>query len=368
MGMQQYDVASCGGGLLHTMDIKTYKEAVGAYYLSGECVAEFEAYTRANAANLKNVIGPLLVNAFNTKPASPPALLANVKAHLYSQADTIFTQSVKTGGDAKLTTEQSARNTYWTTGLGKGEFPDLFTYVSHGLAATYAKHKTTPRQAAGYAALLGAIVQPFQAKTAHNAYNQTYIQATKAVGAIAALSNLASIRAADGSLNEDALQWKKIEECVNYWSREMSRQEARRTHVEALADLVPNATEAKLLRLISGGEKDFIADNGKVAQGPGSYERHKWFFYGDGAPGVGHEWRVEVKLSKNILDYMLEAAIECGDEKADSTQAFIKKSNEHNCIGIHEDVLRPLHAKFTKFILTSDKTKSIAAKTVAVKA
>ena len=69
----------------------------------------------------------------------------------------------------------------------------------------------------------------------------------------------------------------------------------------------------------------------------------------NGAPGVGHPWLVEIELKGNHWNALIDLAVEVGEQQADSRQAFIRKANEADCIGIHEDVLVPFHPLIKEF-------------------
>ena len=305
--------------------------AVGIFFKRDEYVAHFQAYVRRYPA---------------PAPQSMPSQLnriwdADVLAHgaptalnMSPEIDALWRNSIRPDGEFRLQTERTHRNTYYTTGAGAGEYPDLDEYAKEGIDDRYLdRFVIAKRHLADYASLLTLWAAPYLEENKTNKYNATHKQAIKLAAASASVNG-------GGDVNSKSPRWTEVIACANFWIKEMPLINARSVHLTTLQTWAGGATVEKFFRLVAVGEKDFVVDKKVISQGPSSFERHKWFFFAGGAPGVDHKWKLTINVKGPAIAPLIALAEEVSDEsKSTAAYAFLKKSNEPNCIGIHEDLL-----------------------------
>ncbi len=332
-----------------------FLQGVAAYYKSKPNVAIFQACQRAMG-------GPTIQQGITTIYATIPANLVGQPKlnHVYQAVDNHWTNTMAVRGQQQLTNEQATRQAYWTTGQGANTVPTLDQYAKHGVGQTHlASLLITPTQVSGYVALLTAVIGPYLAETPFCQFNQNHKHAVDTKNANAALANqiaLGNLTDDDGSYKANDSKWTTLEGLANYWIKEIPNVAGRLADYNAINTYGGGSGAVSLFRLVSEGEKDFVtkkhAGTPTIAQGPSSYERHKWFFGSTGAPGVGHAHKLEIKLKgTNAYTFLKSLAQEVNDEsKSTSPLAVIKKSNETDCIGIHEELLAVFCSKMVSQI------------------
>lgn len=336
-----------------TLTKKNFLEAAAAFLKCKEHLGAYQAYARQ--------YGPATVQTqvlalWNGRVGLAGAPLL---AGLTTDIDNYWKNTVKVQGLQRLTLETNTRSDYWTTGDGLGECPTLETYSKHMVPNDLlAGLKITPQQVKGYASLLQDLAQPYLTKTIFNEFNQNHKQAVKLQDSMPAFLNAfqtGELTKSDGTYDPVNPKWVAIEACANFWIKEIQNIASRSATLQAVSTYAPSGTPETMKRIVSGGEKAFVEANGKVvAQGPTSFERHKWFYFRTGLPGVKNACELEVKLKGAAIDFLLGMAQEVSDtSKATSPFALVKKQNEQNCIGIHEELL----SAFCGSIVESIKAK-----------
>jgi hypothetical protein len=338
------------------IDVKNIKQidflkGVAAYFKSAPNNAVNQAYVRS-------VGGQAIQNAVTQLWTNTPANLAGMAKlnHLYGVVDNYWNNTATPRGNQKLIEEQNARQTHWTIGLGANTVPPLDEYAKHGLGPSHlATLVITPRQVSGYMALLTAIIAPFVVETDFCKHNQNHKHAKQTRDAIAALNThiaLGNLTGDQGGYKSTDPKWTSVEEMANYWIKEIPNVTARRPTHDAIDTYAGAGKSVSLFRLVSAGEREFVTSKAQptIAQGPASYERHKWFFAKGGDPGVGHSFKLELKLKGDGYSFLMDRAQEVNDgSKSTSPFALVKKANERECIGIHEELL----AVFCQKMVTS---------------
>ena len=289
------------------------------------------------------------------------------RTYLIQQADAFIRNTIRPAGIRRLEQEARTRTQNYTRGIGVTQFPDLDNFFRQAVDPQWQyAHGPRARQAAEYLLLLETVYSPHYTEDQNLkpliAGNENFRQAKKARDAKQAISSFIgtdSFTNDDGSVKTTDPRWQTIEECANYWNTERAAAALRVPHVQALTGMGDGANPTILKRLVSLGEKNSIVNLRHLNQGVNghgnriSYERHKWFYCDQGnrggAPGVGHPWLVEIELKGNHWNALINLAVEVGEQQADSRQAFIRKANEADCIGIHEDVLVPFHPLIKEF-------------------
>ena len=206
-------------------------------------------------------------------------------------------------------------------------------------------------------ALLTAVIAPYITETPFCKFNQNHKHAVDTRNANAALANqitLGNLTDADGSYKSGDSKWTILEGLANYWIKEVPNVAGRLATYNAINTYGGGSGEVSLYRLVSEGEKTFVTGQPTptIAQGPSSYERHKWFFATGGAPGVGHAFKLEIKLKGSGAYTLLKSLAQEVNDQSKSTSPFalVKKSNEHECIGIHEELLAVFCSKMVSQI------------------
>ena len=305
-------------------------------------VGTYQAYQRATPG-AGNAVQAAITQMWQNTAGQPPAARL---AALGPAVDVYWTNTIAATGGIRLTQERTTRAQNWGVGGAEAdEFPDLSDYSRHGWPAEVQyTHLITVEQARGYLTLLETVITPYLAETKYNKYNQTHKQACDAQGNIAAmrmaLQTDASVCNNDGSFNTSHNHWQRIVANANFWTQERPRIAARAADVTALSTFTGPGSE-QMFRLVTEGERNFVQQNPKtLAQGPSSYERHKWFFFRTGGPSVGHGYKFTINVKKGSIDMMLgRATLVSEDAQKTSPHAFLRKDNEPNCIGIHEELL-----------------------------
>jgi hypothetical protein len=66
---------------------------------------------------------------------------------------------------------------------------------------------------------------------------------------------------------------------------------------------------------------------------------------------VAHAWTLTLNLKGAAIDFLLTRAIEVSDEsRRTSPHALLRKANEPNCIGIHEELLQTFYTSMVNNI------------------
>ena len=327
---------------------KTFGEATAAFLKAGDHIGHYQAYSRAHPNTLPGLATAIWVN----RPVGLAG--AALLAHLTGQIDNLWRNTVKSQGQIQRLQEKTLRQAYWQTGGGVDTCPELQEYAKHGLQQNVlAGLKISKIHLLDYASLLEALAQPYYAETPVNKYNQSHKQAVKLHDEAAGLAGAtdSEILNYDGSYKKDAPKWEAVEACANYWIQELPAVAARRQIKDAIHNWGAGGTAEKLLRRVSAGEKDYSTTSHVVSQGPQSFERHKWFYFRTGAPSVGHAWILTLNLRGAGIDFLMNQATEVNDEsQRTSPHALLRKTNEPNCIGIHEDLLETFCASMLQNI------------------
>ena len=142
-----------------------------------------------------------------------------------------------------------------------------------------------------------------------------------------------------GIVDSKSQRRKEIIACANFWIKEMPLINARAAQLAVLTNWAGGASVEKFFRLVSVGEKDFVLENKVISQGPTSFERHKWFYFLGGAPGVDHKWKLTINIKGPAIIQLMALAEEVSNESKNCQLWVLEKANEPNCIGIHEDFL-----------------------------
>jgi hypothetical protein len=313
--------------------------AAAAYCNAAENLGLYQAYTRAHPDTLLGLVTAIWNGC--TPPAMPPPNFLN---HLAGQVDLLLNNTVRPQGELQRQNERTQRLAHWTgVGAGAGTCPTLEEYAKQGVNAKgLEKLKITRLQMMDYLSLLRALAQPYLEETAINKFNQSHKQAVKLSEDAPGIESAsdAELLEADGALKKTSEKWARATACANYWIQELPAV-AGRSHVRHQMETWGGAGTADIIkRLVSEGEKDHVLTNQVISQGPGSYERHKWFYFRTGAPGVGHGWVLTINLRGAAIDFLMGMAQEVGNEgQKTSPHALLRKAHEHDCIGIHEDLL-----------------------------
>lgn len=270
---------------------------------------------------------------------------------LEPQIDALWTNSIHPDGDFQLQLERTQRNLHYTNGAGADEYPCLEEYAKQGLSdKSLDTFKIVKSHVADYASLLTLWTAPYLTETIINKYNTSHKQAKKLAAATASING-------GGEVNNKHARWLEVIACGNYWIKEMPLINNRRAQLDVLESWGGGLVTEKFFRMVSTGEKDFVTDKKVISQGPTSFERHKWFYFKTGSPGVDHEWVLTINLKGPTITRLLAMAEEVSDEtKKTANYAFLKKANEPNCIGIHEEFLEAFCAKVVHSITAAKNT------------
>jgi hypothetical protein len=326
-------------------------DAMKAFLSTPKHIGYYQAYIRAHTGAAIQAVHTNLVNQTHANLANETDVQRRTR--IYADVENLWTNTVKNQAIPALANEALIRMAYYTTGLGVGTFPTLDDFFHRAFTPNHPTHKCTPRICTEYMQLLTATIAPFRVETPLNKYNQTHKQAVKAIDpldALAQVQNFDELKAPDGGVNEAQKHWKTLLECTNFWETELPRLQARNAIRLQMANAVAPGNKLILYRLVSSGEKDFVLPRKAFAQGPTSFERHKWFFGSGGAPGVGHAVKLKITMARGTWALFHDTlAVEVNDEsKSTSGFGVIKKQNEHICIGIHEELLDAFSAMVEK--------------------
>jgi hypothetical protein len=315
-----------------------YRIAAAAYLKAGDHIGHYQAYTRAHANTLSGLVDAI----WNGSAHLAGALKLN---HLSNQTDLLWRGTVKAQGEVRRVAERGVRSAYWVGvgGAGAGTCPSLDEYVmQHPPNGQNDVVTISKIHLKDYVTLLQALAAPHLQETVINRYNQSHKQAEKLRNEANMLDGAldAEILNHDGSYNGASAKWQRVEACANYWIQEIPAAAARVAARNAVEGWVAAGAREPIYRRVTAGEKDHVLANHVISQGEKSYERHKWFFFRDGDPGVDHPWELTINLRGQGIDFLLGHAIEVGDDaQKTSPHAFLTKGNEHDCIGIHEELL-----------------------------
>ncbi|WP_454562727.1 hypothetical protein [Pseudomonas sp. AIG] len=316
------------------------EDAIVAFFTHGKHVAYFQAYERAHPQQLANSINTLWTGR-------PPAIGGQpLITALATSIDTLWTGTIKPQGLLKLQSEHTATNAYFN---GLGQCPALDEYAKHGVAqASLHDFKITRVHLQLYAGFLGTLAATHLVETPANKYNRSHLQALKLEEARSALN-------AGDAVTPDSTYWKKINECADFWIKEVPATRARQAHMDRILAWPKGTTKEVLKRNVSDKEQAYAMETQVVSQGKDSFERHKWFYFKKGSPGVIHGWVLTIELQGKAIEELMGLAVEVsGEHQSTSSHAFIKKQNESDCIGIHEDFLAAFSEHLIKQI-TSKK-------------
>jgi hypothetical protein len=253
-----------------------FLEAALAFLKAGDHIGHYQAYARAHPNTSGGLVNAIWVN----KPS--PLAGAPLLAHLSTQLDNLWKNTIKSQGQIQRLQEKTLRQAYWQTGAGVDTCPAIEEYAKHGLnPSVLDAFKISKIHLLDYVSLLELLAQPFHDETPVNKYNQSHKQAVKLDDPAAKLraAGDAEILNLDGTYQKNAPKWEAVEACANYWIQELPEIANRRPIQTAIAQSSANGTAEKLLRRVSVGEKDYSVAKQVVSQGPASYERHKWFYF-----------------------------------------------------------------------------------------
>jgi hypothetical protein len=104
-----------------------------------------------------------------------------------------------------------------------------------------------------------------------------------------------------------------------------------------------------LKRYISEGEFESLKTFRAFTQDArySTSENAKWFFYGNGNPGVTNEYLCEAFCSPEALALIRDHQ---------HSRVFLIKENEPDCVGIHEEVLAHFNMLFVSIKVTKIQT------------
>lgn len=312
-----------------------------AYMLQPVNLAAFRAYQRTIAFV---AAGPtaLVNNSWATSLhwAQPvPTKITN----LCLLIDTYWQNTVLANGNNQLTTEGLARLAYFTSGAGADTCPSLDEFAKQSIPNRHLDHFSTAKvHMQEYARFL-------QQKFAHFAppntlkYHKTYLQAVKLIAVAGPLNGA-------GDIPLGSAKHTDLVACGSFWQKEFAAIEDRTAVADWMGSWVGTPVLPNVLkRLVSDGERTDIDNNRRLAQGPTSFERHKWFYFGIGAPGVGHARELHLTLHGTPVAEMIAKAQNVSDvSQKTSAHGLLKKVNEQDCIGIHEDLLAVFFQKMVK--------------------
>lgn len=317
---------------------KDFKDGVIAYLSQPQKAAIYYAYKRAFP-------GQFAIHMNNLFATKPPGTAINVVQHLEQGVTLFWTATIKPQGLIRLATEATLRLNYYTVGAGAGTCPTFEDYVKQPISPTDRQDlpiiKSYMQDYAGFLVQLTAsFAPPLNDLTYHSTHKQ----------AVTVRDVAASLNGAD-DVTEGSDKYNKLIACSNFWQKETLAIAQRANVATWLSTWGGAGASDKLLRMMSDGERVDVLDNHRLAQGPGSYERHKWFYFGDGAPGVGHARVVEFELNGKPIEQLMTMAENVSDSsQKTSAHALLKKVNEKNCIGIHEDLLALFYQHLVKAV------------------
>ncbi len=332
--------------------VTSLKSAVPAFFSTAKHIGYYQAYVRAHQKAAINAALTILVNAVHANRALETD--AQRRNRIYTAIDQLWTNTVKNQAIPALTNEALLRMNYYRIGGGVGEFPSLVEFFRQPLDPAHQfADMCTPLICTEYMQLLTHTIQPFRNETPLNKYNQTHKQALKAIDPLDALAqaqNFAELRADDGSVDETQKHWVTLLECANFWALELPRLQVRNGIRVQMTNALAPGQKLILYRQISAGERDFVLPRRAFAQGPTSFERHKWFFGSGGAPGVGHAVKIKITMARGTWALFHDVLAQEVNDESKSTSGFgvVKKQNEHVCVGIHEELLDAFSAMVEK--------------------
>ena len=106
-----------------------------------------------------------------------------------------------------------------------------------------------------------------------------------------------------------------------------------------------------LSRVVSEGEFNAIVANRCFAQNKArsTSENAKWFFYGNGNPGVDHQYACKIVCLPGTAKLIEKLKI--------YDQVVLTKENEPGCIGVHEEVLAAFNLLISRVEITGKNQK-----------
>ncbi|ARA91974.1 hypothetical protein AWN76_001530 [Rhodothermaceae bacterium RA] len=277
--------------------------------------------------------------------------------HFAGQVDEALDVQLRPRADQQLQTEQQGRDDHWPLGVldppwhtALTTVPDFETYGKHPWANEHRGQLLTRHHAEAYLTFIASIVTPISQSL--NTYVRRTTHFDKAASTLDLIEKVRArweaLEKADGAIDVTAAAWTNLTDLVQYWIENVPRMAYRRPVMDQVAALAPGAGNSqRMLRMICKGERDEIEALGKIVQNhqAGSYEKYKWFYYGGGNPGDGatHPYKVTVTVVAGARDALVGLAEDVREAARRASRehepALISKENEHDCIGIHEDVL-----------------------------
>lgn len=303
----------------------------------------YQAYRRTNPAGQdrpENFLQTIWTAALQQHPHNTAAAITSLCTHL----NVFWSQTIKPRAKIRLDTERDLRLAYYTTGAGKGTCPTLEDYCQQPIQDQFlGSFAITKALMLEYGNFLSRITAQFAPPTNTLHFHRTYKQAVDLSSAVGALTGTDDV-----TLGSHKHQ--NLVACSNFWQTEIPAIQGRKAESDWLEGWAGAAIKSDVLkRLVCDAERDDLETNRRLAQGPGSYERHKWFYFGKGAPGVGHAREIHFTLHGNPIAQLMQKAQDVSDEsQKTSTHAFLRKANELDCIGIHEDLLPLFFEKMVK--------------------
>lgn len=313
------------GKAIANFDKSIFSLAVKDFYLKDDKAAHVHAYTRQHPNTLNGTL--LGIWDGRNQQLAGQALATSLQLPI----DQLYDQTIFQAGGNKLEAERLASNQHYTAGAGNTVCPTLDEYAKNGLIIV-GDFKITRHHLASYASLYTLLAAPYLAKTRFNEHTLAHKRAKELADAVRAL--------AGPHFDEKSTRWSKLIELTNYWMKEIGQVRGRQVQWDAVVNWAGGPVTEQLFRLVSVEEKDDALKTKVFARGPKSFERHKWFFFGKGKPGVAHGWLLTIDLKGPAIKTLMDNAVEVSAEAQKTTShALLKKANELDCIGIHEDLL-----------------------------
>lgn len=155
-----------------------------------------------------------------------------------------------------------------------------------------------------------------------------------------------------GELDRESELVKLIQPELNYWRDNLPRIAMRQADIKELNSFSikhHSKNHDNLNRFITLGELNCLKELKQFSQSQtASLEREKWFFGSKASPGSGvtHPYRCEIQLKSGSIALLGKLS------KSDGQYAtVVKKENEFDCIGIHEDALPSFNSMINKVIV-----------------
>ena len=232
------------------------------------------------------------------------------------------------------------------------------------LGGTPGNYTVMTGHAKHFARTLLRLVEPFSRDRGFNTHNTNYTKYAEtrdAVMAVVGRIDSSAPQPLDDWKAQNALQWARLEACINFWDEELPRFRSRSAEITQLLNHQGHLTEV-IQRFVSGAEVNAIRDSGFVQHG-GKLEREKWFFGAGAQPGQGvqHEYVLRITVRAGTTNLLNQLAVDRASDGALSHVVYTKP-NEPHCYGIHEDAL----GAFNALVVSVHATPRVGGQTVAV--